>query len=231
MQTGEAFMSVTQLAPRIAVYKFWTKIVSDPKDPNVIREEDWVSYGPIGMGDRSQTADKVSRLAAVAPSRDMQNPAVRAAAMRWDAVKPLYDAWKAGREAPINGTPLAVLNSVPQEQADYLRTKGVKTVEELAELTDTHIERMKLSGLRQYIAEARRWLDASDSRKTVAALAEKDREIANQQAQLTDQQEQMRAMMQRIDDLAGMVVSRGTEAEPKRGPGRPRKDADAEAAA
>ena len=220
-------MSGASLAPRIAVHRFWTKIVSDPKDPNVIREEDWVSIGPIGMGDRSQTPHKVSSLANVQPSLDMKNPAIRAAAMRWDAVRPLYEAWKSGREAPLDGTPLAVLNSIQQEQADFLRSKGVKTVEELAQLTDTHIERLKLSGLRQYIAEARRWLDSSDNRKTAAALAEKDKEIAYQQAQLTEQQEQIKAMMAKMDELAGMVVQSQPD---KRGPGRPRKDAEAEAA-
>ncbi|MDP3938403.1 MAG: hypothetical protein Q8R92_09725 [Deltaproteobacteria bacterium] len=218
--------AATQLAPRIQVHRFWTKITVDPKDPNVVKEDDWVEYGQVGMGDRSKTVDKVARIFNVIPSNDMQNPAILLAHMRKAAIEPAYTAWKAGRETPVNGTTLAVLNSLPQEEADYLRQHGVKVIEELAQLTDTHIERLKLRNLRVYIAEARRYLDASDTRKFSATLAEKDREIANLELAKNDQQEQIRSLMQKMDELAGMVAAQNVakEGEAKRGPGRPRKD-------
>ena len=224
-------MSAAQLAPRIQVHKFFTKITVDPKDPNVVREDDWVEYGQVGMADRSKTVDRVSRLRGVQPSGDMQNPAIRLAAMRWASIEPAYEAWKAGQEMPTTGTTLAVLNTLPAEQADFLRSKGVKTVEDLAELTDTHIERMKIQGLRAYIAQARRYLEASDTRKFSATLEEKEKAIANQQVQITEQQEAMREMRQQMDELATMVARQNIAKadEAKRGPGRPRKDAEAKA--
>lgn len=227
-------MSAAQLAPRIQIHKFYTKVAVDKKDPNVVREEDWVEYGQVGMADRSKTVDKVSRILSVIPSSDMQNPAIRLAAMRAEAIRPAYEAWKAGREMPTNGTTLAVLNSLPLEQAEFLRSRGVKTVEDLAELTDTHIERLKIQGLRAYIAQARRYLEASDSRKVAATLEEKDREIANLELARQEQQEQIKALMQQMDELAGMVAKQNiaaAETEAKRSPGRPRKAEQAEEAA
>lgn len=220
------------LAPRIAVHGFETRLTPDPKDPNVIREIDWVTYGPLGQGDRSKNTDRVSRLRCVQKG-DMTNPAIRDAAIRWSIIEPLYTAWKAGREAPVDGTPLAVLNSIGLEQADFLRARGVKTVEDLAALTDTNIQQLKLSGLRNYIAEARRWLEASDSRKVVAMIAEKDREIVNQQAQLSEQQEQIQAMMRQMEEFSRAMTAQAeakateTDEPAKRGPGRPRKEAEA----
>ena len=211
--------------PAFTIYKFFKKVVVNPKDPSDIREVDYVEYGPVGMGDRTKNTEAVSRLASVQPGGDLTNTAIQNAHWRWEFIKPKYEAWKAGQEAPLDGTPLAVLNSIPQEQAEFLRTRSVRTIEELAGLTDTHIDRMKISGLRNWIAEAKRWLEAADSRKAMAAMAQKDREIA-------EQQEQINLLMSKMDELAGMVAQRNIDeaAEPKRAPGRPRKEAEATAA-
>jgi hypothetical protein len=212
----------------LAIQKFWTVpkevFEDDPANPGKKTsrwiEEDWVAYGPAGSLDRSVNKEKVSRLAKVQVNGQMSNPAVALANARWDAIRPAYEAWKAGREAPEDGTPLSAWT-----------TSGMsETVEALAALNEAHISRLAIPGLRGFIQSAQRFVASADSRSFAENLAEKEREIHAQQARMDDVVEQNKLLAQRIDEMATMIASQqAVKAEPKRGPGRPRKEAaDAE---
>jgi hypothetical protein len=220
----------------LAIQKFWTVpkevFEDDPANPGkkISRwvEEDWVAYGPAGSLDRSVNKEKVSRLAKVQVNGQMSNPAVALAHARWDTIRPAYEAWKAGREAPEDGTPLSAwtTSGMSDEFADVLRAKSVKTVEALAALNEAHISRLAIPGLRGFIQSAQRFVASADSRSFAENLAEKEREIHAQQARMDDVVEQNKLLAQRIDEMATMIASQQAErAEPKRGPGRPRKEA------
>lgn len=178
---------MTQPMP-IFIKKFWTEYKPDPKNPGQLREVDYVEYSPIGSVQKLSIPEAVSRLSNVIPleGRAAQNPAVLMAHARWNAIKPHYEAWKAGHEVPLEGTPLAVWPGVSQELAQLFKMKGVKTVEQVAALTDTHIQSMGIPGLFDIIQNAKRFLVAQDKTAVSSALAEKDREVAELKAQIAE---------------------------------------------
>lgn len=190
-------------APMIFVKKFWSTYEPELQSTWVeengkkrekmeptgkLREVDWVAYGPVGSAQLLLTVEKISRLSAVQPmeGRAAQNPAVQMAHLRWNAIKPRYDAWKAGRAAPVDGTPLAAWNGVSTEQADHLRMHGIHTVEDVAKLTDTHRQRLGIPGLNDMIENAKRFLSSLDKSAVTKALEEKDQQIATMQAQIQE---------------------------------------------
>jgi hypothetical protein len=218
--------------PMIYVKKFWTEYKPEVKrsvkfvngkeiesfEPTGnLREEDWVAYGPVGSAQFTLVTEKVSRLAAVLPmeGRAAQNPAVMMAHLRWNAIRPRYEAWKAGKSAPLNGTPLAAWNGVTTEQAEIFRMNGINTVEEISKLTDTHRQRLGIPGLFDLIDNAKRFLTAQDKSAVTKALEEKDAQIAAQSAKMDELQAQ-------IAELVEMVKEK-----PRRG--RPPKEAQAAA--
>lgn len=222
--------------PTIFIHKFWTEYKPETVTKTVdgvngkkkeiveptgkLREVDWVAYSPIGSLQKTMNTEAISRLSCVQPlsGKAAHNPAVMMAHARWNAIKPAYDAWKAGREVPLDGTPLAAWNGVSSEQAELFRMKGVRTVEAVAGLTDTHRQTMGIPGLHDIIENAKRFMTAQDKSAVTTALAQKDAEIAQLRAQMEELIEMVKEA--KADDAA----------EPKRR-GRPPKQAEAVAAA
>jgi hypothetical protein len=141
--------------------------------PAKLKAVDWVACGPIGGNDRSVTHDRVARLAKLQPLAGAQNPAVEMAHLRWSIIEKHYRAWLAGQEPPVEGTPLAAWNALNPEQADVLRANSIKTVEEIAALTDAHIARLPLPNMRELIRQARHFIDASEQTRFAESLAAK----------------------------------------------------------
>lgn len=192
------------MADTIFIHKFWCTYKPEEKPVIVegldgkkkevmestgkLREVDWVAYSPIGSLQKTVITEAISRISCVHPleGRASSNPAVQAAHARWNQIKPAYDAWKAGKEMPIDGTPLAAWNGISPEQAEVFRMKGVRTVENVASLTDTHRQTMGIPGLHDIIENAKRFLTAQDKGKVTSALAQKDAEIAELKAQMAE---------------------------------------------
>jgi hypothetical protein len=199
-------------ASAIAIHKFWTHYEPDPADPARLKAVDWVAYGPIGGHDRSVTHDRVARLAKLQPLEGSQNPAVVMAHERWSIIDKHYRAWLAGQEAPVDGTPLAAWNALTPEQADVLRANSIKTVEDVAALTDTHIARLPLPNMRELIRQARHFIDAAEQTRFAASLAAKEREIESLKAENAERDGQIAALMQKVDELAAGVAARSDDA-------------------
>jgi hypothetical protein len=195
------------------VKRFWTEFKPDPNDAAKSIGIDWVEYGPIGSLDRSLTRERVSRLRdCLPPGKD--NPAVVMAHSRWDAVRPSYERWKSGQEMPVSGTPLAAWNALNPEQADVLKSRGVRTVEDIAQLTDAHIERIPVRGLRDLIRQAQLFVDSADRTRFAHSLEKKDQEIAALNGQLDSLREQIAALTARVQEPAEKAAN--GDAEPKR---------------
>lgn len=226
--------------PMIAIKRFWTEYKPDPADPAKMVGRDWVEYGPAGSLDRTSTRTPISTISNLQPLHDQGNPAIAMAHIKWDIVRPAYEAWQKGQEAPTTGTPLAAWNGVTPEQADVLKLRSIRTVEDVAALTDAHIERIALPQLRAIIAAAKRFVDSADTVRFAASLGEKERLIADQQTQISDQksvletqQSQIADLMTKMAELTAFVTDKAVDdegneipaeiAEAKRGPGRPRK--------
>jgi hypothetical protein len=130
----------------------------------------------------------------------------------WAVLGPHYEAWKQNNAIPENGTPLAAWSGVTPQEAEILKSFSIPTVEELSVLQDSVMARIPLPNIRAKRDMAQRYLASSDTRKTEQALAEKDQQIADLQAKL--------------ENLAEMIADKLDAAEqPKRGPGRPPKQA------
>lgn len=188
----------------IIIYRFYTVFDEHPvtKEP---RARDMVEYGPIGQAGRTQICERIDILSS--PQKVAgQNPAVQASQVLWAFIKPRYEAWKSNQDLPATGTPLAAWNHLTQTQAEVLRVNGVRSVEDVAQLTDTHIHRIPIPNLRSIIEAAKKFLESKDVNKFTADMAAKDEMIA--------------ALTIRLDQLAELVAN-GPE-EPKRR-GRPPK--------
>ena len=180
--------------------KFWTKYV--PSDDG-LREVDWCEYSRRGEAKYTSTPDAVSRL--------MKAPGI------WSVLEPYYEAWKNGRKHVSGGTPLDAWAGITSEQIEVLKQHDTHTLEDLATLPDALVNKIGLPGLANLRAGAGRFLTGLAGNKVESALAEKDVQIATLQAQMAD-------MMELLQQQPS------GEEPPRRGPGRPRKDADAEAA-
>lgn len=217
----------------IQIKRFYTQHSPHPSNPQ--RMIDMVEYGPVGSIDRSLCAKSINEISKVSPLNEAGgNKAVEMANDRWSIIKPAYEAWKSGQELPEEGTPLGAWNAITAEQAATFKTAGVKTVEQVAQLTDATMTRIAVPRIRDLVTQAQRYIASTDVTKFSQELAAKDRQIENQQEQLTAQSERIEALLQKVDALANMVVQAKVEDEEeaedtpaKRGPGRPRKDAQA----
>lgn len=175
----------------------WEVYKRDPKTGE-LTPEDWIEFCAPGMAHLATTQEAVKRVS--------KNE------MLWSSLRPYYEQWKNGQAIPENGTPLGAWAGVSQSQAEVLKGSGIRTVEELAELTDGVLRRINLPGMRALVDQAKRFVDTKDAGRFETKLAEKDQQIADLQAKLENLAEMM---AQRLD---------AADAEPRRGPGRPRKE-------
>jgi hypothetical protein len=192
----------------ILIHRFYTVYEDDPKNPGQQRARDMVEYGPIGQAGRTHVTERIDILSR-AQKVAGQNPAVVAAQVMWNFIRPRYEAWKGNQDLPETGTPLAAWNHLTQAQAEILRVNGVRSVEDVSQLTDTHFHRIPIPNLRSIVDASKKFLDSKDVNKFTAEMAAKDQTIE--------------ALTARLDQLAEMVASQQPEAEPKRR-GRPPKE-------
>lgn len=127
--------------------------------------------------------------------------------------------WKKGNELPREGTPIKTWAMCTGMDGKHLIATGITTVEDLAAFPDTNLGVIGMNG--RYLRDmARGWLaEAKDKGANAKALADANVEIATLK-------ETIERQTARIDRLAAKLEAQEEEA-PKRGPGRPRKDAEA----
>lgn len=152
------------------------------------------------------TWEKISRLIPT-ESRSNDDEGLKMAAMReqWKQIEPEYLAWKNGQSLPESGTPLGVWPGVNQQQAEALKSVGLRTVEDVSAASEALLARPPLPNMRELKRQAAAWLEG--------------RSAAEQALTIAELQEQNRAMLEMLAELQ----AERPEGEPKRGPGRPKK--------
>ncbi len=166
----------------IYVQKFYTKAKEKTEGELVLGPdglpilEDWVAYAPRGQ-DRLVVREKIERLHRINHRVPKEHPAYKAAAARWDYIRPLYESWKKGEELPVNGTPLAVANFIRAEDADTLKKAGVRTLEELIDLPEHHRDRINVPRVREMVVQAKRFLEMQDRNLALSEVKKRDDEI------------------------------------------------------
>ncbi len=103
----------------------------------------------------------------------------------WRDIEPAYNAWKSGQEAPPNGTPLELFAVLPPSVVKLFRFSGLRTIEDLAAIHDNQLPELGLHGS-MYRDQARKWLENARTGAADAALAERDRQIADLQSKVAE---------------------------------------------
>lgn len=182
----------------IRVIKFWTeyRVGKDPLD--------WVLVAPMGEEFmRTQTPHRVDKINPENwPENKRNGASYQDAVAKWSVIGPAYDAWKRGSEIPLEGTPLEAWAGVTPEMVAALKALDVRTVEEVRDMGDGVMAKLRMPNARQLPALAGKYLEGRTA-------AEKDAEMAELRAQM----EAMRAALE----------ERNAEDAPKRR-GRPRKE-------
>lgn len=126
-----------------------------------------------------------------------------------------YEAWKQGQELPRDGTPVMTWQAATAEQRTRLRALGIPTVEDLAAVPDGSLGQIGLDG-RNLRDLAKGWMNEAKDKGVNARL------IADQATQIEDLKALNESLRQRVAALEA--------AQERRGPGRPRKVQEDEAA-
>jgi hypothetical protein len=167
---------------------------------------DYVEIAP--KGEAFERTKSVLRIKDITPPAfpDMENQSHVAMVARWQVIGPAYEAWKSGNEVPSDGTPLAAWAGVTPDQVQFMIRMGIRTIEAVRDMTDTTATRLPWPNARQLPKLAADYLSGRDT-------ADKDRVIAD--------------MAERMAAMEEMLAERMDATPEKRGPGRPRKEAEA----
>lgn len=128
-----------------------------------------------------------------------------------------YSEWQKGNELPREGTPVKTWAMCTKQQITRLLASGVTTVEDLAEFPDSNLNVIGMDG--RYLRDmARGWInEAKDKGANAKALADANVKISTLEETINRQADRLQRLEARLEE-------RETD-EPKRGPGRPRKEA------
>lgn len=204
--------------PTVVALEFWRDYEPDREKPGEMRAVDWVRWARRGDLTYATNEDKITRIAK--PMRAGGDGGGQEDNPVWLGIRGAYEAWKTGQETPLEGTPLDAWPALTKVQVETFRAAQYRTIEDVAEITDGQLGRVRLPDMRQLRDKARTYIAAKQNSAAIEAqMAARDRKLETMEAELAE----ARAALAR---LAGD--------EPRRGPGRPRRagaEADAEEAA
>ena len=217
--------------PQMQVHRFWKSYKQNPDDPGTLKEVHWVEYGPLGNKARMTNINTVGEIIdRLQPLEGSSDPAVVIAHMRADFIRKAYQSWLAGEEMPVNGTPLAAWNALSPEQAEAIKLQGIKTVEEIAALTESTAARMPFPNKLEMVKLAKNFVESKDQTRLAAALTKKDEEIASLRLENEERDAREADLARKVDQLASLLAEKEqaeTDEPVKRG--RPRKQVEAAA--
>ncbi len=173
------------------------------------RATEWVEIAPSGEAfDRTRTWHRIKDIKPRGTVDDVRRDSMTFKVMqaRWDHIEKAYEAWKRGQDIPDEGTPLAAWAGVSPEQAAHLINMGIRTVEGVRDMSESVFPRLPFPNTRKLPQLAADFLASKGE-------AAKDAELAE--------------MRERMAIMEEMIAAGQPE---KRGPGRPKKQVEEEAA-
>ena len=114
---------------------------------------------------------------------------------RWEQIAPAFEAWKNGQVMPEYGIPLAAWSSINADQVKMLHASGLKSVEDVRDITENQIGKIKLPNIRDLKKMAQLYLDGLGSAQAAEREAARDAEMASMR-------EQLAAAMQLLEEQA-----------------------------
>lgn len=201
------------------------RIIEFKQEHNPVTQklEDWILYAATDSIQSAQTWEKVSSLnpetlKSKAKSRDKQGLREAHIRAKWEKIEPAYRLWKQGHEIPEVGTSLGVWPAITSSQRMELALHGLKTVEDVAEMSEAVLQKLTLPAPRKLRDQAVAFLENARRADADASLMTANRRAENAEKEAQETKEAMAELMERLAAL---------EAKPKRG--RPAKQ-EAEAA-
>lgn len=169
---------------------------------------DYVQYGPAGEFNSTVIEEKVARLKPREEDAIEREERFYAMKAKWDVIAPAYEAWKSGNTVPEGGTPLSAWSGLTPDAVKVLKMAGVKSVEELSELSDSVLTSIRLPDMRNLRKQAGLFLQSKDQSVVVEQIKQRD-------AQIEVMEQQIRELM--------ALVSEATEPSKKDKAGKPQE--------
>ena len=189
--------------PFIAVREFWTDYVQ--KEDGTMIAEDWVSWVKKGQSIQDEMRSKIKFMA-------------KYYCLEWGYIEPFYKAWKANEDAPIDGTPISAWPGASKQIVKVLNQVNIRSIDDFCDMEDSALSKLAMPGLRVKQRECRMFREAQKN-------------SAPQAAKLLKLEEENNYLRNELDELKKQIEQVAATSEPKRGPGRPRKNPETEAAA
>lgn len=169
--------------------EFWTEYTGEGAD---LKAADWVRWVKKGDSMRPTVAEKVTRL-----KKGMLGEEI------WAVIKPYYDRWKEGQDAPIIGMPLEAAPFATKEMVRVLGQVEIRSVEDLANAEEAALNKLPIPGILGMRAKAKALLDAR------ANLAPVSQELAALR-------EQVQVLQKARDEALELADEMAKEADKKR---------------
>lgn len=160
---------------------------------------EWVLVAPMGEDfQKTQTWHRVHKINPDnVPLDKREGDSFHDMQAKWTIIGPRYEAWRQGSQIAEDGTPLEAWAGVTPSQVKLLKELDVRTVEEVVDMGDAIISKLRFPNARALPKLAKEYLSGQSA-------AEKDAEMA-------DMREQMEAMKALLEEQAAAL------AKPKRG--------------
>ena len=215
-------MSVNDLAAkedRPAYVRFEIRAVKDPEASlkaghYVSKDQEWVAVSILGSTDiYRQKAEKW--FAKV--EKNVENG--RTPLRHLELYRQVYENWKKGIEAPLDGTSVKDWNALSPAQCENLIKSGMRTIEDVANPTPEAVKRYGM-GFQELKHKANAWLQAATDQGIVAEeLAASKRKIEQLEGTIESLQNKIKLMetqeeeRNRVYNKDGKVLTGGA-AEP-----------------
>lgn len=175
------------------------------------KARDWVKYA---SGDSVQTTQTWEMVESLRPpesfQRDQAGDKMFHMKAVWSVIGPRYDAWKNDMDVPEDGIPLTAWSALNEAQVEEFRKVAIKTVEQLANVTDSSLEKVGLPDTRRLREQAKTFIDGRSASDMAKRLADNDEKLESAMAVIAELQAKLEA----------------AESKPKRGR-PPKKEVDA----
>lgn len=160
---------------------------------------DWVTWMPAHAPQSMSNTERVDRLnpenIRIRDDGEIGGEKLTHMRAMWAEIEPAYNAWREGREVPLNGTPLAAWPGITPEQAEVFRLAGIRSVEQVAEMNDNARSRVRLPNTRELQQLAKLFLENSGLAAAAEREAAKDRQIADMAERMEAMEELLKQTM------------------------------------
>ena len=163
---------------------------ADGQPGEIIQEnapEYWVKYVNRNMPQSTATEDRLRHLdPANAKFADGAESGEKLTFLqyRWDQIKPAFDAWLAGQALPEYGIPQSAWPEMNPDQVKAFLASGVKCVEDVRDLTESQLAKIRLPNIRDLKRLAAVYIDGLGNREVADKLTSQQTEIDGLKEQL-----------------------------------------------